>query len=766
MTQETIKHVKGLSRFIGDEILPVGTLHARVFASPIAAGWLESLDISAALAVPGVVRILTAKDIPGKNQIGDIIADESVLAFHHLHFIGKPIAVVLAETPEAAAQALPLIQCVITPAPVCEDSKAAAHAGETFGPTRALSKGNPDAAWPQCATRVSGTVTTGAQEHVYFETQRTLAIPAEDRLYVHAATQSPSACQHSIASVLGIPMHQIEVEVHRLGGAFGGKEEQAKVWAVLVALGAWLTRRPVWLALSRSEDFLLTGKRHPYVANYQLGLDGDGNILVYEVEFFQDGGAVADLSTAILERTLFHASSGYAIPHASIRATSCRTHKPSNTAFRGFGAPQGIFTIQAALCHAAEQLQVPVDELQHRNLAGEGYVFPYGETLGSNRLREVVAALYHRYEIGSRQTALLEFNRHAGKRRFSKGGALTPICFGIAFTSTHLNQADALVTIYRDGSVAIACSAVEMGQGVYLKVRNAAARTLGISIERIRIDSTTTQSIANMSPTAASTGSDLNGLAAIVACTGLKERLLTFAAQQLGIAVSQIDIRDGEILGASAPLSWEALIDRAYFQRLPLSAHAHYATPDIGYDKRTENGHPFAYYAYGATWVEACVDTLTGRYSIDQAFCVYDIGTSLAPETDRGQIEGAFVQGMGLCTCEEILWDESGHLLTRSLANYKIPDIHAAPVISVTLLEGATNAYGPGNSKAIGEPPLIGGLGAYFAIRAALKAFDADMEIPFALPLTPEKVINAIVAAEERVKRKHEATDIATTEKS
>lgn len=750
MHQEIRKHVQGASRFIGDECFPPGTLYARVFTSPVASGWIESIDVSKAQAHPGVVAVLTAKDIPGKNQIGDIIADESLLAFHHCRFIGKPIALVLADTETTAGQALQLIDCVITPAPPIENSEDAAHKGEIFGPTRTLTLGNFDSAWEKCTTKVTGTVTTGAQEHMYFETQRTLAIPSEDRLYLHAATQSPSACQHAIAHVLGLSMHQIEVEVHRLGGAFGGKEEQAKTWAALAALGAWLTKRPVWLALSRAEDFLYTGKRHPYTARYSLGLDNEQRILAYDVEFFQDGGAVADLSTAILERTLFHATSGFRVPNARIRATSCRTNKPSNTAFRGFGAPQGIFTLQAALCHAAETLQIPYDSLQLVNLIGEGDRFPYGETMPSNRLQEVMALLYSRYDIVKRRTAITDFNTQS--RRYKKGGAIIPICFGIAFTATHLNQADAQVTIYRDGSVALQCSAVEMGQGVYLKIRNAAAQALGLNIDSIRLDSTTTLATANMSPTAASTGSDLSGMAVIAACNALKVKLLELAATLLHTPADQLVVRDGSVHSMSdsaKSLGWEELIAQAYLQRLPLAAHSHYATPDIGYDKRTENGQPFAYYAFGGTWVEATVDTLTGRYSIDQAMCIYDIGCSLTPDTDRGQIEGAFVQGMGLCTCEEILWDDAGHLLTHSLASYKIPDIYASPQIEVTLLQGTPNHYGPGNSKAIGEPPLIGGLGSYFALRNALKASNPSMNIPFSIPLTPEKVLMAIVAAEK-----------------
>lgn len=750
MQEEIRKHVQGASRFIGDECFPMGTLYARVFTSPVASGWIESIDISKAQAHPGIVAVLTAKDIPGRNQIGDIIADESLLAFHHIRFIGKPIALVLGETETAAAQALNLIDCTITPTPPIENSEVAALLGEIFGPTRTLSLGNVESAWERSVTKVTGTVTTGAQEHVYFETQRTLAIPSEDRLYLHAATQSPSACQHAIAHVLGVNMHQIEVEVHRLGGAFGGKEEQAKTWAILAALGAWIIKRPVWLALSRAEDFLYTGKRHPYTAHYRLGLDEKHQILAYDVEFFQDGGAVADLSTAILERTLFHATSGFRVPNARIRATSCRTNKPSNTAFRGFGAPQGIFTLQVAMCHAAETLQIPYDSLQLANLIGEGDVFPYGETMPCNRLRDVMSLLSSRYDIAQRRTAITEFNTQS--RRYKKGGAITPICFGIAFTATHLNQADVQVTIYRDGSVALQCSAVEMGQGVYLKVRNAAAQALGINIESIRLDSTTTLATANMSPTAASTGSDLSGMAVMVACSGLKAKLLEFAATLLHTPAEQLVLHDGSVYSMSNALkclSWEELIAQAYLQRLPLAAHSHYATPDIGYDKRIEKGHPFAYYAFGGTWVEATVDTLTGRYSIDQALCVYDIGCSLAPDTDRGQIEGAFVQGMGLCTCEEILWDDAGHLLTHSLAGYKIPDIYAAPQIDVTLLEGTPNCYGPGNSKAVGEPPLIGGLGSYFALRDALKASNPTMDIPFCIPLTPEKVLMAIVAAEQ-----------------
>ncbi len=741
---ETLLHVRGESLFVGDLPRPADTLYAAVFTSSVAAGHLRALHVAEAQALPGVVAVLTARDIPGDNQLGEIIEDESLLAHAEVRFVGKPLALVVAESAAQARAALAHIRAEIEAVAPVFDTRQAAAQSSTFGPRREIRKGDLQAAWQRCHLIVSGQVHTGAQEHVYLETQRSLAIPLEDGgLKLWSATQSPSAVQKSAARVLGIDMHLIEVEVPRLGGGFGGKEEQAKPWAVLAALAAHHTRRPVYLELDRREDMRYTGKRHPYAADYRLGVATDGTLLAFEADFLQDGGAVADLSTAILERTLFHAGNAYAIEAMRISATSCRTAHPSNTAFRGFGAPQGIFTIEAALHHAADALGLPVEQLQRRNLVSAGYRFHYGQTLEHSSMAQVWDRLIARSDLAQRRAEVAAFN--ARERWQRKGLALMPVCFGISFTSTHLNQAGALLHIYEDGSLNLSASAVEMGQGVYSKLQQVAARALGISLARVRVEHTQTGRAANMSPTAASVGADLNGLAVLDACAQLRERLLDFAAAHTGHPRDQLALREDQLYaGDTAILDWPTLIHAARMARLDLSAHGFYRTPHIGYDRSLEQGHPFAYHVFGAALIEATVDCLRGTYHIDTADAVYDLGESLDPAVDRGQVEGGIVQGIGYATLEEIRWDAAGHLLTDDLARYKIPDLYTAPRVDVSLINGGQNPYGPFNSKAIGEPPFILGLGAWFAVRDALRAWSPQLALPFDLPLTAERVLMAL----------------------
>ncbi|RPI01259.1 MAG: xanthine dehydrogenase, partial [Calditrichaeota bacterium] len=559
---------------------------------------------------------------------------------------------------------------------------------------------------------------------------------------IYSATQSASLVQKTAARVLGLATNRIEVEVPRLGGAFGGKEDQATVWACLAALAAAKTKHPVKITLPRPQDMSYTGKRHPYSSDYKIGLTKDGKIIAYEVTFYQNAGGAADLSPAILERTLFHATGSYFIPHVKATAVSCKTNLPPNTAFRGFGAPQAMFVIESALFAAAAKMGVQPQALQQKNLLRQGDEFPYGMKAEKCRAIRCWNSLHRTFDVSAIEKRIADYNRHHHLTK--KGMALMPICFGISFTNIGLNQASAMVHVFSDGSVSVASGAVEMGQGVKTKIQGIASRILAIPDSRIKVEFTNTQRIANMSPTAASTGADMNGHAVRIACERLLARVTKHVAQkQLG---GRVRYQDGVFrkAGSDQELSWDAAVQKANSDRISLSAHAFYATPHIYFDKSTEKGKPFAYHVYGAAVVEATVDCLRGIYRIDSVQVVHDAGKSLNPLIDLGQMEGGIVQGLGWMTMEEVVHDPHGRLLTDSLTTYKVPDIHFAPDIKVRFLPAARNPAGPFNSKAIGEPPFLYGIAGYFAILNAMRAVRPDL-MTFDSPMTPEKVLMNLI---------------------
>ncbi|HOC43547.1 MAG TPA: molybdopterin-dependent oxidoreductase [Thermoanaerobaculales bacterium] len=747
---DTAAHTRGEAPFIADLDLPPGCLHAAVVESPVPHAHRLRLDASVAEQVPGVVRVLTAADIPGDNQIGGVILDEPLLADGALHFAGQPVAMVVAESPAAARRGAAAVTVSYEELPGVFDPREAAAAGQLIMASRMLECGDVDAAWPRCDVVVSGRVDSGGQEHLYFETQSALALPLEaGRLRLLSATQSPTLVQRVAARVLGLPMNAVEVEVTRLGGAFGGKEDQATAWAVLAALACHHLRRPVRLVLDRGQDMRATGKRHPYSSDFKLGLAADGTMLAYQATYYQNAGAAADLSPAILERSLLHASGSYLIPNARITAHSCRTNLPPFTAMRGFGAPQAMFVIESAIAAAARAMGVPAADIQRRNLLAEGDPLPYGMRVERSQARRSFAELEARAAVAGLRREIEDFNRdHALTKR---GLALMPVCFGISFTSTFLNQASALVHVYTDGSVSVSTAAVEMGQGVNTKIAGIAARTLGVSAESIRIETTNTTRVANTSPTAASSGADMNGRAAELACRAILDRLLAVAADLLGVAAGRLAVADCAVLvdGAPSDLDWQRLVWTAYTRRVSLSAQAHYATPNIHYDRSRERGKPFAYHVFGAAAVEVTVDCLRGTYTVDKVWAVHDAGRSLNPLIDRGQLEGGLVQGLGWMTCEELLFDR-GRLLSGNLTNYKIPDLMATPEIDAVFLDNADNPHAVLSSKAIGEPPLMYGIGAYFALLDAMKAFRPDLPAFFSAPMTPERVLMALNARAPR----------------
>lgn len=742
---DSFTHTRGESVYLDDIPLVNGTLFASVFGSPVAHGKILQINITEAASMEGVVRIFTYKDIPGKNQIGGIIPDETLLATDEVHYMGMPVVLVVADSAEIAAAAVKKITIEIEKYPVVTNPRTAHANGSLIVPPRTFKIGDSENTFENCTHIFEGVAETNGQEHLYIETQGAYAIPGENNsIRIISSTQGPTAVQKHSSEVLGIAMHRVEVDTTRLGGGFGGKEDQATSWAVFCALAAWLLKKPVKYSLNRMEDLRMTGKRHPYSSDFRIGLDKDLKILAYEVNFYQNAGASADLSPAVLERTLFHCTNSYFVPNVTAKAFSCRTNLPPNTAFRGFGGPQGMFVIEAAIAKAADALGIPAAEIQQKNLVKTGDEFPYGQKAASEA-NECWQKAIDLYEINKIKDDIIRFNNE--HVLFKKGFSFMPICFGISFTKILMNQARALVHVYLDGSVNISTGAVEMGQGVNTKMLQVAANIFSIAPEKIRVNSTNTYRIANTSPSAASATADLNGKAVQIACEKILERLRVSAAEILACDVAAVEIRNGvvQVNQKAVSLNWDELVNASYLKRINLSEHGHYATPGINFDNTVEKGHPFAYHVYGTAFTTVTVDCIRGIYEIDAVKLVHDFGTSMNPLIDRGQIEGGLVQGIGWMTMEEIVYDEEGRLRSNALSTYKVPDIYSVPKeLDIHFLETTNDNLAIFRSKAVGEPPLMYGIGTFFALRNAIKAFNPHSDIPFSAPMTPEKTLMAL----------------------
>ena len=541
--------------------------------------------------------------------------------------------------------------------------------------------GATDSIWEECKTVVDGYVESGAQEHLYLETQGAIAYLVEGgAIKVISSTQSPTAVQRVTSGVLNLPMNKVEVDVLRLGGGFGGKEDQASPFGAMAALASWKLNKPVKLVLSRQQDMRITGKRHPYYSEYKIGLSEDLKILAYEVSFYQNAGAAADLSPAVLQRTMTHITNSYFIPNVKATGYSCRTNLPPFTAFRGFGGPQGMFVLESAIHKVANKLGIEAYEIQRKNLLINDDEFPYGQIVENGHAEKCWDTLIEKNNLNEIKSEIEKFN--ASHKLVKKGFALMPICFGISFTNKSMNQAGALVNIYTDGSIGVSTAAVEMGQGVNEKIKQVAADIFSVSIDKIKIETTNTTRIPNTSPTAASSGSDLNGKATEIACLKLVNRLNNYIIDYYNLpGTSKIIYEDKEVFikDKFINLSWNKLIKSAYLNRVSLSAQAHYATPGIHFDVSKNKGKPFAYHSYGSAIVEVTVDCLRGTYKIDSVKAVHDYGKSMNKIIDRGQAEGALVQGLAWMTLEEVMYDEKGRLMTDALSTYKIPDIHFVP---------------------------------------------------------------------------------------
>ncbi|MBX3007203.1 MAG: molybdopterin-dependent oxidoreductase [Melioribacteraceae bacterium] len=746
---DSIQHVKGASKFVDDLPITEGTLYGYVYYSSIAHGEIIDLDIKEALKSDGVKAVLTADDIPGQNQIGGIIPDEELLADSQVHYIGQPIAFVVAENKIKAHKAAQKISVEYKKLPAVFDARDAFENGMFLSPPRVFTLGSVDDIWAECDFVIEGIAESGAQEHLYLETQGAFALPTESGgVKIYSSTQGPTQVQKICSRVLNIPMNRIEVDVPRLGGGFGGKEDQATPWAVMCALAAHKLKLPVKLILPRQEDLRMTGKRHKYSSDFKIGLSAEGKILAYEVSFYQNGGAAADLSPAILERTLFHCTNSYYIPNVKATAYSCKTNLPPATAFRGFGGPQGMFVIESAINKAAEVMGIDASEIQRKNLLCEGDQFPFGQKTENCHAITCYDLAKSKFQYKEEISKINQFNT---QNKFIKKGIYTmPVCFGISFTSTFMNQASALIHVFNDGSISVSTAAVEMGQGVNAKITEMVAREFGVESSRIKIETTNTTRVANTSPTAASKGADLNGFASISASKIIIERLKKVAADELKATSDCISIKNEIVHVSNQPtdITWNKIIQLAFFKRVSLSAQAHHSTPDIYFDKTKEKGKPFAYHVYGSALITAIVDCLRGTCKVESVKVVHDFGESIYPLIDKGQVEGGIVQGIGWMTLEEVVYDESGKLISDALSTYKVPDINFSPEIEIHFLENSPNPYGPFKSKAVGEPPLMYGIGAFFAIRNALKSFSPNREFNFIAPMTNERVLMALYSEE------------------
>jgi xanthine dehydrogenase large subunit len=757
-------HVAGSAPYTDDLPELAGTLHAALGLSPLAHGVIEALDLERIRAVPGVVDVFSARDIPGPNECGALVHDDPILAGEAgdmLRYRGQPVFAVIATSRVAARRAAALAPEVILARelpPVLTPARA--HAARQYVvPPMHLARGNARTAIDAAPHRFKATFDVGGQEQFYLEGQISYALPTEDRgMKVYCSTQHPSEMQHLVAQALRRPAHAVQVECRRMGGGFGGKESQSAAFACVAAVAAARSGRPVKLRLDRDDDFLITGRRHCFHYEAEVGYDDAGRILGAEVTMVSRAGHSADLSGPVMTRALCHFDNAYWLPHVAVHGYSGRTNTQSNTAFRGFGGPQGAIAIEYLLDSVARALGKDALEVRRANFYGIGTrnTTPYGQLVDDNIIDELVAELERDSGYADRRRAIAAYNDASPVLK--KGLALTPLKFGIAFNVTHLNQAGALVHVYTDGSVLVNHGGTEMGQGLNTKVAQIVAHELGLPMERVRCTATDTSKVANTSATAASTGSDLNGRAAQDAAGQIRARLATFAAARWGGDAGDAgDVRfaDGEVFVGGQSIAFTEVVGLAYLARVPLWSDGHYATPGLSWDRQAMQGHPFHYYAYGAAVSEVIVDTLSGEWKLLRADLLHDAGNSLNPAIDTGQVEGAFIQGMGWLTTEELVWHpDSGLLVTHAPSTYKIPTANDGPAVFNTRLYGHPNRHDTVHrSKAVGEPPLLLPFSVFFAIRDAVSAAGGHRtDPPLQAPATPEAILRAVTAVRTAAK--------------
>jgi xanthine dehydrogenase large subunit len=744
-------HALGQANYTDDIPEVRGTLHAALGLSNKAHAQIRELDLGPVRASRGVVAVFTAADIPGVNDCGPIIHDDPILADGLVQYVGQPVFIVVADTHDNARRAARLAKAEYEELPAVLTPQAARAAQSYVLPPMRLARGDAQAAFEGAPYTVRGELSVGGQEQFYLEGQIAYAIPKEDHgMHVLCSTQHPSEMQQVVAHALGLHSHHVIVECRRMGGGFGGKESQSALWAAAAAVAAARVKRPVKLRADRDDDMLVTGKRHCFHYEYEVGYDADGRIVAAKVDMVSRAGFSADLSGPVATRAVCHFDNTYYLSDVEIRATCGKTHTQSNTAFRGFGGPQGAIALEYVIDEIARNLGRDPLDVRRLNFYGrdERNVTPYGQVVRDNVIHELVDELEASSEYRARRAAIAVFNESSPVLK--KGLALTPVKFGIAFNVSHLNQAGALVHVYMDGSVMVNHGGTEMGQGLHTKVMQVVAHELGVGMGRVRITATDTGKVANTSATAASTGADLNGKAAQDAARQIRDRLAGFAAQLYGGQPRDVRFASDTVFvnGHEAPFA--ELAQKAYLARVQLWSDGYYATPGLRWDAKTMTGNPFSYFAYGAAVSEVVVDTLTGEWKLLRVDALYDAGNSLNPAIDIGQVEGAIIQGMGWLTTEELWWNPAGKLMTHAPSTYKIPAVSDCPEnFRVRLFENRNVEDSIHRSKAVGEPPLLLAFSVFFAIRDAISAVGSHkVNPPLNAPATCEEILRAVGAVE------------------
>ncbi|MEY2479742.1 MAG: xanthine dehydrogenase large subunit [Verrucomicrobiota bacterium] len=770
------KHVTGEAVYVDDAAAGQQMLEVWPVCSPHAHARILRRDATAARAMPGIAAVLLAEDVPGLNDVGAVRHDEILLADKEAFYHGQIIALVVGETQELCRAAAEKMVVEYEPLPPIFTIEEAIAAKSFHTEANHIARGDVDLALKNAPLKFEGEISFGGQDHFYLETNAAWAERGEDgTMFVSSSTQHPSEVQHIVAHVLALPMHSVVVECPRMGGGFGGKETQAATIAALAALAATKTGRKVRMRLNRDQDMMITGKRHPFLAKFHVGFDGEGLLHAAKIDIYSNGGWSLDLSRAVTDRAVFHLDNAYYIPHVAFTGTVAKTNLASNTAFRGFGGPQGMFVIEEIIDRIARRTGLAPEIVRAKNLyreQGETNTTHYGQEIEDNRIQRVWQELMASSDFTARRKEISDWN--AQDRHRKRGIAITPVKFGISFTTTHLNQAGALVLLFQDGTAQINHGGTEMGQGVHTNVRALAAKELGLTIDRVRVMHTRTDKVPNTSATAASCGTDLNGAAVKNACDILRTRLVPLAAEMLQekngrapaegkIIFAENSFYDVDLAQARLPIA--ELIQRAYFARTSLSTTGFYKTPDIHFNRETGQGKPFHYFAVGAAVSEVEIDGLTGMMQIKRVDILHDAGDTINRGVARGQIEGGFVQGCGWLTCEELVWDSKGQLLTHSPDTYKIPAVGDTPeVFNVAFLSQATQSNVIHGSKAVGEPPLMLALSVREAIRDAVSAFGTPGgEVHLASPATGEAISNAI-AARTRSTYAEEKTEHVTAE--
>jgi xanthine dehydrogenase large subunit len=739
-------HVSGAATYADDIPELAGTLHAAFGLSTHAHARIESIDLSAVKSAPQVLRVMTAKDIPGDNDCGPIIHDDPILADAEVVYVGQPIFIVVARTREAARAAARLAKIHYTALPALLTAEAA-HAAKSYvvSPMH-MARGDAAGNVATAPHRLAGQWRCGGQEQFYLEGQIAYAIPRENAtMLVHSSTQHPSEMQFTIAHALKWSAHQVTVECRRMGGGFGGKESQSAIFAAAAAIAANATGKPVKMRADRDDDFMITGKRHDFFYDYEIGFDESGLILGLKVDLVSRAGFSADLSAPVMTRALCHIDNAYFLSDVALRGFCAKTNTQSNTAFRGFGGPQGAIMIEYLIDAIARTLQLDPLTVRERNLYGPAprNVTQYGQAVEDNIAPQVLKKLSYDSQYLRRRNELFEWNSHSPTLK--RGIAISPLKFGIAFNVTHLNQAGALVHVYLDGSVLVNHGGTEMGQGLHTKVRHVVAHELGVPLSSVRINATDTSKIANTSATAASTGSDLNGKAAQAAARTIKDRLAAFAALQFGVDERDVRFENGRVISGNVSMQFGDLARAAYTARVQLWSDGFYATPKLHWDMKTLSGRPFHYYAYGAAVSEVVIDTLTGEWKLLRADILHDCGRSLNPAIDLGQVEGGYIQGMGWLTMEELWWKPDGTLATHAPSTYKIPVASDVPrIFNVALWEGDAAENTIHKSKAVGEPPLLNAISVFLALRDAVAAVKPGSVPHLEAPATPEEILRAV----------------------